>query len=121
MRMPRLRNMSYDDIKRVVATFDWSKKAKKRLKQAIVVCDSLEGEYDKRFRLWQTINVVLWENNEAVDIGFRTFAKKYFNDRLDALKYHDKNCNKYCNICKIMESWNDERTESRIYREPLVV
>ena len=112
--------MSYEDMKRVVTTFDWSKKAQTRLKQTFNVCDSLSEEKDKRFRLWQCLNMVLWENHEAVDIGFRPFAKKYFNERLDALHYHDKNCNEYCEVCKKLERWNDERKKSRIYKKPLV-
>jgi|5_EtaG_2_1085323.scaffolds.fasta_scaffold36567_3 hypothetical protein len=113
--------MSYKDMKRVVTTFDWSKKARKRLRQTFNVCDSLSEEKDKRFRLWQSLKIVLWENNEAVEMGFRKFAKKHFNERLDALYYHDKNCNKYCEVCAKLERWNNEGKESRIHKEPLVV
>ena len=66
--------MSYEDMKRVVTTFDWSKK-----------------------------------------------ARKHFNERLDALHYHDKNCNEYCEVCAKLERWNNEGKESRIHKEPLVV
>lgn len=120
-RLPRLRNMSYEDMKRVVVTFDWSKKARKRLRQTFNVCDSLSEEKDKRFRLWQSLKIVLWENREAVDMGFRKFARHHFNERLDALHYHDKNCNKYCEVCAKLERWNNEGKESRIHKEPLVV
>tara|TARA_R100001463_G_scaffold83327_1_gene137886 strand:+ start:202 stop:543 length:342 start_codon:yes stop_codon:yes gene_type:complete len=113
--------MSYEDMKRVVTTFDWSSRARRRLKQTFNVCDSLSEEKDKRFRLWQSLNMVLWENQEAVDMGFRKFARKHFNERLDALHYHDKNCNKYCEICAKLKRWNNERKESRIHKKPLVV
>ena len=120
-RLPRLRNMSYEDMKRVVTTFDWSKKARKRLRQTFNVCDSLSEEKDKRFRLWQSLKIVLWEQREAVEMGFREFARQRFNERLDALHYHDKNCNEYCEVCAKLERWNNEGKESRIHKEPLVV
>lgn len=113
--------MSYEDMKRVVATFDWSKNARKRLRQTFNVCDSLSEEKDKRFRLWQSLKIVLWENREAVDMGFRKFARQRFNERLDALHYHDKNCNEYCEVCAKLERWDNEGKEPGIHKEPLVV
>tara|TARA_R100000995_G_scaffold82794_1_gene57257 strand:+ start:555 stop:938 length:384 start_codon:yes stop_codon:yes gene_type:complete len=117
----RIRNLTYDELKSIVKTFDWSNQAIKKIKLAINACDNIVLEKDKRFRFWQTIYAVLWENNEAVDMGFKAYTKKYFYERLEAIQYHNKNCNSYCKVCEILDRWNNERKESRIYRECVVV
>ena len=67
----------------------------------------LETEIEKKYRLWQTVKIVLWEIPEAVEIGFTDYAKEAFTERHEALQYHDKNCTDFynCNICDIMKRW----------------
>ena len=111
-RIRHIRDLKYDDFARVIVSYDneWSNSAKDRIKLAFNACSGLEDESDKKYRLWQTIQVLLWEFPEAVDIGFNHYAKKNFIERYNALQYHDKNCKgKDCKVCDIMDRWENER------------
>tara|TARA_R100001443_G_scaffold72179_1_gene80303 strand:+ start:18560 stop:18871 length:312 start_codon:yes stop_codon:yes gene_type:complete len=101
--------MSFIDFSRVIISYDnaWSDSAKKKIKLALDACAGLETEIEKKYRLWQTVKIVLWEIPEAVEIGFTDYARKAFTERHEALQYHDKNCTDFynCNICDIMKRW----------------
>ena len=45
----RIRNLTYDELKSIVKTFDWSNLATKKIKLAINACDNIVLEKDKKY------------------------------------------------------------------------
>ena len=109
-RIGPIRHLGFDDFVKVIISYDkiWSNSAKKKIKLALDACSGLEDETAKKYRLWQTVKIILWEIPEAVDIGFTDYARKAFSERHEALLYHEKNqANFYNNyISGIMKGWN---------------
>lgn len=68
------------------------------------------------YMLTQLLYDELWLNEEAVDDGFSSFVKRRTNEIDDALRYHERNCNSLCIICRDLESIgvSDEREEPRL-------
>ena len=79
-----------------------NKSEQNRLLLAFEVCKELEDETDKNFRLEQTIDMVLWNNNVAISIGFLKWKEKNILQRYHAIKYHNLNdeCKDNCEICR---------------------
>lgn len=55
-----------------------------------------------RYELTQSLKTVLWEIPLAVEMGFGQWLRKEIPIKIDALGYHDKNCNEQgdCTICQ---------------------
>ena len=108
-RIRPLRQIDFIDFARVVITYmdDWSNSAQQRTLLALDACAGLKEESDKKYRLWQTVELNLWEFPEAVENGFHKFYKDSFTERLEALHYHDANCvnTAKCDICKVIARW----------------
>ena len=54
------------------------------------------------YTLTQSLKTVLWEIPLAVEMGFGQWLRKEIPIKIDALGYHDKNCNEQgdCTICQ---------------------
>ena len=81
-------------------TFD--KNEQNRLLLAFEVCQEVELETDKNYRLDQTIDMILWNNHNAVSVGFLEWKEKNILQRHHAIKYHSLNdeCGNNCEICR---------------------
>ncbi len=103
--------MKYENLKKVALSYftDFSSISKKILNRTISICDSLDDESDKIFRLRNALNDCLWDIPETVEDGFREFINTKFKLRLEAITYHELNSDEY------------ERKEPRIYQKPLVL
>ena len=67
--------MKYENLKKVTLSYfaDFSSISKKILNRTISICDSLDDESDKIFRLRNALNDCLWDIPEAVEDGFTQF------------------------------------------------
>ena len=108
-RIRPIRHLSFNDFVRVIISYDdvWSNSAKNKIKLALDACAGLEDETDKKYRLWQTVKIILWEIEEAVETGFTDYARKAFTERHEALQYHNKNQTDFYNnyIYNMMKGW----------------
>jgi len=77
----------------------------KRLLMALASCEEMKTEREKKFRLYRILHLILWDFEEAIEIGFVNFINYKFPERLEAIKYHtlNKEMDCSCNICKLME------------------
>lgn len=103
------RSLSFEELRKAVLSLlnDFSKESRKRILLALEVCEDLDLQ-DKRFRLEQTINLCLWDFDEAVSIGFEKWKTQNFLMRCEAIKYHEENkdeCDGDCEVCKIAFRW----------------
>ena len=53
-----------------------------------------------RYNLTQTLQSVLWELPEAIEMGFGKWLEKEVALKVNALEYHDYNCKGGCRICQ---------------------
>lgn len=86
---------------------DFSEESRKRILLALEVCEDLDPQ-DKRFRLEQTLNLCLWDFDEAVSLGFEKWKADVLVLRSQAIKYHEENkdeCDGNCEVCKIAFRW----------------
>lgn len=107
--MRPFRNLSYDNYRKAVLSIldDFNPEERKKLNLAFEVCKELEMP-DKRFRLEQTLNVCLWEFDDAIELGFDNWKDKYLVSRSEAIEYHELNreeCKTDCKICEIEVRW----------------
>tara|TARA_R110000824_G_scaffold364363_2_gene552703 strand:- start:2653 stop:2997 length:345 start_codon:yes stop_codon:yes gene_type:complete len=108
------RKLSYSEYKRAMLTYLelFTDRSKDRLLLALEVCDKMEDENDKKYRLEQTVNAVLWDFDEAIQLGFAEWKSFNLVNRNNALIYHDLNkdeCNGNCLLCKIGENNEGKR------------
>jgi len=96
--------LSYRDMRTVCISYmnELSRLNQNRLIRTLDTCDRLRDEKEKKFLLNSTLNIVLWDFEEAVIVGFQTFIRTKFLERLEAIKYHEAN-KKDCTGCKICE------------------
>lgn len=94
--------LSYDEMKLVCISYmdDFSRINQNRLMRTIDSCDLLSSEKEKKFLLNSTLNIVLWDFNDAVRMGFHQFLRTKFVERYEAIQYHEAN-KKDCAGCKI--------------------
>lgn len=99
--------LSYQDMKLVCISYlgEFNKLNQKRLLMAFEACEEMKSEREKKFRLYRILHLILWDIEEAIEMGFINFINTKFPERLEAIKYHsfnrEKNCS--CNICDLME------------------
>ena len=74
-----------------------------KLRHAISVCDSLDEEAEKKFRLVTTLLNTLWDIPEAVNKGFHVYLREQQEYNRLMLGYHKKNCESHCNICSFLK------------------
>jgi hypothetical protein len=93
-----------------------------RIRLALTVCDSLYDDSEKIYRLNKTVMECLWDNPQAVRMGFPQFIKAEYIKTRHILEYHQINCEGLdCYICndrqviKIKLRNNNERKEPRIH------
>jgi hypothetical protein len=79
---------------------DFSRLNQNRLIRTLDSCDLISNEREKRFLLNSTLNIVLWDFDDAVKMGFHNFLKTKFIERHEAILYHEAN-KKDCSGCKI--------------------
>ncbi len=79
---------------------DFSRINQNRLIRTIDICDLMDNEKEKKFALNSTLNIILWDFEEAIQIGFHKFVKSKFVERYEAIQYHEAN-KKDCPGCKI--------------------
>ena len=96
--------LSYDNMRIVCISYmdELSRINQNRLLRTIDTCDRLNTEKEKKFLLNSTLNIVLWDFEEAVFLGFQNFIKTRFLERFEAIKYHEANKGD-CTGCKICE------------------
>ena len=96
--------LSYADMKVVCISYidELSRLNQNRLLRTFDACDKFKSEKEKKFLLNSTLNIVLWDFEEAVVLGFQNFIKTRFLERFEAIKYHEAN-KKDCKGCKICE------------------
>jgi|TARA_R110000782_G_scaffold247939_1_gene334806 hypothetical protein len=104
------RKLSYSEYKRAMLTYlnSFKLESKRRLLLAFEVCDKMEDESEKKYRLEQTVNSVLWDFDEAIEIGFAEWKSFNLVNRNNALIYHDLNkdeCDGNCLLCKEAFGW----------------
>ena len=99
--------LSYQDMKLVCISYlgSFSEINQKRLLMALDSCEDMKSEREKKFRLYRILHLILWDFEEAIEIGFINFINCKFPERLEAIKYHSLNKEKdcFCNICKLVE------------------
>ena len=97
--------LSYNDIKLVCMSYmdDFSRINQNRLIRTVEMCDLMEDEKEKKFTLNSTLNIILWDFEEAIQMGFHKFVKTKFLERYEAIQYHEANKKDCpgCKICKI--------------------
>tara|TARA_R110001606_G_scaffold223511_1_gene371492 strand:+ start:40 stop:387 length:348 start_codon:yes stop_codon:yes gene_type:complete len=66
-------------------------------------------EDDIRYAVHQLLNHVLWQDREAVHMGFKKWKDETLPSRLEALKFHAENCETpcRCKMCKINKNWRE--------------
>ena len=106
---------------------DFEKNHLNRIGLAINVCDSLQNDKDKIFRLYTPFRELLWEIPEAVSLGFHQYMEKKVPEIRETLGYHNENCKNPldCNICidritildNMHEAIYNERERPRIYAQ----
>mgnify|MGYP003121603397 FL=1 len=96
--------LSYDDMKLVCMSYmdDFSRINQNRLMRTLDLCDETNDEKEKKFLLNSTLNIILWDFEEAISMGFHMFLKTKFIERHEAILYHEAN-KKDCTGCKICE------------------
>lgn len=62
---------------------------------------------EKYFLINQVIDHHLWNNDNAIRLGFQEWKTKELKNIVEALEFHEDNCNKYCKICQLEEEWSD--------------
>ena len=94
--------LSYDEMKLVCISYmdDFSRINQNRLMRTIDLCDTNGDEKEKKFLLNSTLNIVLWDFEDAVQMGFHKFLKTKFVERHEAIQYHEAN-KQDCSGCKI--------------------
>ena len=107
---PSYRNLKYSEYKKAVLSLfgDLSEQSKRKLLFAFEVCEELSDNKDKLYRLEQTMDVVLWEIDEAINMGFIDWKDCHLVDRSNAIIYHELNkdeCNGNCLVCKTTFRW----------------
>ena len=71
-----------------------------RLTMAINVCQSLQDDKEKIWRLSQTFLKTLWNNDEAIRTGFHKYFKEEAEKIKQMLDYHERECPKHnCKVC----------------------
>ena len=88
---------------------DFSFISRTKLILALEVCDELDDESEKKFRLRQTLHTVLWEFDDAVATGFEQWLDNNLLIRHHAIIYHSLNdgeCGHECQLCKGNYRWN---------------
>lgn len=88
---------------------DFSHVSRIKLLLALEVCDELDDEDDRKFRLRQTLYTALWEFEDAVKNGFDTWLDDNLLVRHHAIMYHSSNegeCGHECKLCKGNYRWN---------------
>jgi len=99
--------LSYQDMKLVCISYldSFSAINQKRLLMALDSCEEMKTEREKKFRLYRILHLILWDFEEAIEIGFVNFINHKFPERLEAIEYHtlNKEINCFCDICKLME------------------
>lgn len=118
---------NYEECEAIIILMskDFSDKVLKYIVMAINVSHSLLDENEKIWRLSQTVLSHLWDNDEALSIGFHKYFKNKVNENKNLLRYHKENCAEYknCLVCKDFKEIKNrmrnvyERKESRIYQE----
>ena len=103
------RSLSFEELRKAVLSLlhDFSEESRKRILLALEVCEDLDPQ-DKRFRLEQTLNLCLWDFDEAVSLGFEKWKADVLVLRSQAIKYHEENkdeCDGNCEVCKIAFRW----------------
>ena len=96
--------LSYDEMKLVCMSYmdDFSRLNQNRLMRTLDSCDLISDEREKRFLLNSTLNIILWDFEEAINMGFHKFLKTKFIERHEAIQYHEAN-KKDCTGCRICE------------------
>lgn len=99
--------LSYQDMKLVCISYldEFNKLNQKRLLMAFEACSEMKTEREKKFRLYRILHLILWDIEEAIEMGFINFINTKFPERLEAIKYHifNKESNCFCGICELME------------------
>ena len=72
--------LSYNDMKLVCMSYmdDFSRINQNRLIRTVEMCDLMEDEKEKKFTLNSTLNIILWDFEEAIQMGFHKFVKTKF-------------------------------------------
>jgi cell division protein ZapA (FtsZ GTPase activity inhibitor) len=71
-----------------------------RLTLAINVCQSLQDDKEKIWRLSQTFLKTLWNNDDAIRKGFHSYFKEKAEKIKQMLDYHEKECpQSNCKVC----------------------
>ena len=96
--------LSYDEMKLVCMSYmdDFSRLNQNRLMRTLDSCDLISDEREKRFLLNSTLNIILWDFEEAINMSFHKFLKTKFIERHEAIQYHEAN-KKDCTGCRICE------------------
>lgn len=102
--------LSYNEYKRALLSLLtlFSEQNKKRILLAIGVCDDMDDDAERNFRLNQTVDVALWELDEAIETGFQDWKSLNLIKRNDAFIYHELNkdeCEYDCQVCKEAFRW----------------
>ncbi len=77
------------------------------LKRFFVILGGYGSESRKKYLLNQELDNFLWDNPEAIDIGFTNWKSINLPIRLEAFLYHDDNCETQCKICKFNKNWRE--------------
>ena len=88
---------------------DFSYSSRTRLLLALEVCNELDDENEKKYRLRQTLYTALWEFDDAITTGFDKWLDNTLLIRHHAIIYHSLNegeCGHECQLCKGNYRWN---------------
>lgn len=95
---------NYEECETIIILMskDLSDKVLKYIVMAMNVSHSLLDENEKIWRLSQSMLSHLWDNDEAVSMGFHKYFKNKVSDNKKLLSYHKENCKEYinCIVCK---------------------
>ena len=101
----------YGFLKSAYVVFCHSKyKVESHIKNRFLfLINSGRHEQDVRYAVNQLLNHVLWEDKDAVHMGFEKWKKENLPIKLEALDFYSENCETSCRckMCNINKKWSE--------------
>lgn len=93
--------MSYPDVIEALVLFmkELDENSKLALRRCIIRTQHSDDR-EKKFAIKATLYECFWKSNEAVEMGFNVYLTTKMKYYSDLAKYHEKNCNEICPVCK---------------------
>jgi hypothetical protein len=94
--------MSYPDVIEAVVLFmkELDNSSKISIRRSILRTQHSDDR-EKKFAIKTTLYEYFWKEPVAVEEGFNEYLNKKMKYYSDLAKYHEKNCEDFCEVCKV--------------------